>query len=443
MRTTSRAIRLPPGYQIRRLSDPEEYRAAEELMGAAWGILDRVDITPRHVLVTAQKNGGLVLGAFAPDDQLVGFLFGFLGTTADGKLKHVSHQVGVHPQYRGLHLGYLLKRAQRGEVRRQGLDLITWTYDPLETVNAHLNLTQLGAVCNTYLRNVYGELRDNLNRGLPTDRFQVDWWVRSAWVHERLSLAHPMNVAAMTTRLPVINAPRGQPAEQSVEGIDLPLPGELDLSFTASEVLLRVPYNFQAVKAWNLDLATEWRIQTRAALERHFEAGYFAVEMLRGDLAEGKVAFYRLWRPEGTPPWLIHEHTPDEAAPGVDEAVRQFAQLYNDGLYWKAHEVLETLWRDAQGDERAFLQGLIRSAAAFHKLVVQGNTRGAARHLAWVIDTLTPLEPAYRGVDLAAFVAGLRHALAVVAELDDPAAFDRALIPPVTLAPAHKGRAPR
>lgn len=171
MQIMPRAIRLPPGYQIRRLLDPEEYRDAEELMGSAWGILDRVDITPRHVLVTAQKNGGLVLGAFAPDGQLVGFLFGFLGTTAEGKLKHVSHQVGVHPQYRGLHLGYLLKRAQRGEVRRQGLDLITWTYDPLETVNAHLNLTQLGAVCSTYLRNVYGELRDNLNRGLPTDRF--------------------------------------------------------------------------------------------------------------------------------------------------------------------------------------------------------------------------------------------------------------------------------
>jgi len=439
MRMTSRVIQLPPGYQIRRLADPEEYHAAEELMGAAWGILDRVDITPRHVLVTAQKNGGLVLGAFAPDGQLVGFLFGFLGTTPDGKLKHVSHQVGVHPQYRGLHLGYLLKRAQRGEVRRQGLDLVTWTYDPLETVNAHLNLTQLGAVCCTYLRNVYGELRDNLNRGLPTDRFQVDWWVRSEWVHERLSLAHPLNVAEAVARLPVINTPRGQPAEQSVEGIDLPLLGELDLSFAASEVLLRVPYNFQTVKAWNLDLAQEWRAQTRTALERHFEAGYYAVDMLRGDLVAGKAAFYRLWRPDGTPPWLIHEHASDEAAPSVDEALHQFARLYNDGLYWKAHEVLETPWRDAEGDERVFLQGLIRSAAAFHKLVTQGNTRGAAHHLAWVIDTLTPLEPTYRGVDLSAFVAGLRHVLAVVAELDDPAAFDRALIPPVSVAPSPRG----
>lgn len=82
----------------------------------------------------------------------------------------------VLPAYQGLGIGERLKWAQRDAVLAQGIDLITWTYDPLESANAYLNLRKLGAVCNTYLRNVYGNLTDTLNNGLATDRFQVDWW---------------------------------------------------------------------------------------------------------------------------------------------------------------------------------------------------------------------------------------------------------------------------
>src|SRR6185436_11873728 len=105
---------------------------------------------------------------------------GFLGTT-DGpasrpamtRLKHCSHQLGVLPAYRDQDIGYRLKLAQRDWVNLQGVRLITWTYDPLESRNARLNIARLGAVCRTYRREPYGVMEDTLNAGVPADRFQV------------------------------------------------------------------------------------------------------------------------------------------------------------------------------------------------------------------------------------------------------------------------------
>jgi predicted GNAT superfamily acetyltransferase len=434
---TSSSLRLPPGFEIRRLKTTDEYHAAAELQGDAWGIIDRVDISPVHVLVTAQKNGGLVLGAFAPDGDLAGFLFGFLGTTADGTLKHVSHQMGVKPKYRGLSLGYLLKRAQRGEVRRQGIDLITWTFDPLETVNANLNLTQLGAVDNTYLRNIYGEIRDKLNTGLPSDRFQVDWWIRSQWVHERLSLAHPVDFAQAVRTLPVVNPAKSLDGEPGVDDLlkrGVLEPGDIQTDLDAPDLLLQVPFNFQAVKSHDMGLGLAWRLHTRAAFEHFFGSGYTAIEMLRGQTADGPRAYYRLIRVPEPAPWQVREHTPPENIPPISEALAEFAQLFNAGQYWKAHEVLEAPWSVAQGEDRAFLQGLIRAAAAFHKLLAHGNPQGADNHLTWVINALSALDPVYRGVNTGAFVDGLRRVQAGLPDVIYPADYYRHLIPKVEIA---------
>ncbi|MFN8470762.1 MAG: DUF309 domain-containing protein [Anaerolineae bacterium] len=432
------AAKLPPGFEIRRLSRTEEYHEAEELQCAAWGIIDRVDVTPSHVMVTAQKNGGVVMGAFAPDGTMAGFVWGFLGTGPDGKLKHVSHQMGVLPQYRGMHLGYLLKRAQRGEIRRQGLDLMTWTYDPLETINATLNLTWLGAVCSTFMRNVYGEIRDELNKGLPSDRFQVDWWVRSRWVHERLALAHPWDFAETVQALPIVN-----PAQPSLGGPAAP--GTLDVSVEAPEILIQVPYNFQSVKSADLDLARAWRLHTREAFEHFFARDYSAVAMLRGETADGKAAFYRLRRSArimadefdavtDADPWLVPEHAQSSGPPAVREALAEFVQQYNAGYFWQAHETLEPAWSTAEGHDKLFLQALIRAAAAFQKLLAHDNPRGAARHLAWVVETLSPFGASYMGVDVASLVPSLQRAGEAASSLAYAATFDSTLIPRIELA---------
>ncbi|MCB0162377.1 MAG: hypothetical protein KDD83_29770, partial [Caldilineaceae bacterium] len=180
------------------------------------------DDIPVHVLVTMAKNGGGVLVARADDgppefDGMVGMALWWPGLQMSPRndqpqLKICSHMAGVLPQWQGQGVGRQLKLKQRELVLAQGLtDWVTWTYDPLYRSNGIFNLHRLGAVCNTYARNVYGELDDDLNRGTPSDRCQVDWWLRSERV-ERVAqnqLPNGSNNWQMSTILPTVRNAAG------------------------------------------------------------------------------------------------------------------------------------------------------------------------------------------------------------------------------------------
>jgi predicted GNAT superfamily acetyltransferase len=143
---------------IKILETPEEMTGVEDLQRIVWPGSE-TDIVPVNMLIAAIHNGGLVIGAFI-EKQLIGFVFGFPGleSTPDGpRPKHCSHMLGIHPQHRDSGVGFLLKRAQWQMVRHQGLDHVTWTFDPLLSRNAYLNISKLGAVCNTYRRAEYGD----------------------------------------------------------------------------------------------------------------------------------------------------------------------------------------------------------------------------------------------------------------------------------------------
>jgi predicted GNAT superfamily acetyltransferase len=273
-------------FSIRPMKTIDECQQAEELQRRAWRV-DEVDVTPAHVLLTVAKNGGVVLGAFAPLDgreHMIGFVFGFLGTRegyygpeapAAVKLKHCSHQLGVLPEWQGRGVGYALKVAQREAVRGQALRLITWTYDPLESRNANLNITKLGAVCNTYLRNLYGELRDDLNRGLPTDRFQVDWWIDSRRVETRLSQRRPPLTRDLYEQAgtPILN-------RVTFNAAGLPVPPDEVQPLESSRGLVEFPALFQDVKRLDPGLARAWREQMRAIFEAAFAAGFTVTDMV-------------------------------------------------------------------------------------------------------------------------------------------------------------------
>jgi predicted GNAT superfamily acetyltransferase len=245
--------------------------AVEALSTVVWPGAE-LDVVPGHLLLTVAHNGGLVAGAF-DGNRLIGFVFGFLGLDERwyaAKLKHCSHQLGVHPDYRSAGVGYALKHYQRQFVREQGLDLVTWTYDPLLSRNAQLNIAKLGAVCSTYRRNIYGELRDGLNAGLPTDRFLVDWWVASDRVERRVqgtddrqpALAGLLASGAFPVNPP---GPDGVPMPPAPEGLDRRPAG--------APVLLEIPADFLALKAADRTLATAWRLGTRAVFEALFASG--------------------------------------------------------------------------------------------------------------------------------------------------------------------------
>lgn len=257
---------------IRPVKTAADCEPIEAITLAAWGA-GLESAVPDHLLVTLAKNNGTVLLAW-DDDRPIGFCFtfpAFVGDrvdSADFQLKHCSHMAAVLPEYQGHGIGEQLKWAQRDAVLDQGIDLITWTYDPLESANAYLNLCKLGVVCNTYLRNVYGNLNDTLNYGLATDRFQVDWWLTTPGVLERRAGTCPIQSdgARFVNTIHIVN--------------DLLRPTGMDLSLCGesaeSPCLVAIPRQFQVLKKADSGLAIAWRDHTRAIFEHAFASGYTA-----------------------------------------------------------------------------------------------------------------------------------------------------------------------
>ena len=265
-----------PEWTIHILENANDMVAVEELQRVVWPGSE-TEVVPVHMLLAAIHNGGLLISAYV-GSQLVGFVFGFPGfyQTPDGpRLKHHSHMLAVHPDWREAGLGFALKRAQWQMVRKQGLDRITWTYDPLLSVNARLNIAKLGAVCNMYLRSEYGEMSDNLNRGLPTDRFQVDWWVFTRRVERRLGrrVRRVLHLKQyLSAEVQLCSAPLGSAG--------WPCPSGSPPALVGSMVLLEIPPDFLALKAVDLSLAGEWRFYTRDLLEQAFSSGYLVTDFV-------------------------------------------------------------------------------------------------------------------------------------------------------------------
>ncbi len=284
--------------QIRVLESPEDMASVEALQRVVWPGSE-TEIVPAHLLITAVHNGGLVVGAFI-DDQLVGFVFGFPGIefTPDGpRPKHCSHMLGIHPDQRDSGIGFLLKRAQWQMVRHQGLDHITWTYDPLLSRNAYLNIAKLGAVCSTYRRSEYGDLRDGLNAGLPTDRFEVDWWVHTRRVERRLGKRprRPLRLESFSkAALQPLYSPQGASAP-SVADRWLRPPEHFSPP-SGKLTLAEIPSDFLALKEADFALARDWRFFVRELFETAFDKGYIVTDFIY----EQARSFYVLAHGEST-----------------------------------------------------------------------------------------------------------------------------------------------
>lgn len=284
-----------PATVIKILESPEEMSSVEDLQRIVWPGSE-TDIVPAHVFITAIHNGGLVIGAF-DHSQIIGFVFGFPGleSTPDGpRPKHCSHMMGIHPNYRDSGVGFALKRAQWQMVRHQGLDHITWTYDPLLSRNARLNITKLGAVCNTYRRSEYGDMRDGLNAGLPSDRFQVDWWINTRRVDRRVGKR-----ARRPLKLENFSEADLQPlysVHTSRRTGGLPGPPEHFSPLEGHLALAEIPSDFMALKEANFSLARDWRFFSREVFETAFAAGYIVTDFV---FDQGR-SFYVLSNGEST-----------------------------------------------------------------------------------------------------------------------------------------------
>jgi predicted GNAT superfamily acetyltransferase len=169
---------------IRPIDDVAEMRAVEELQKEVWGIPD-LEVVPLTQLVAAKEAGGTLIGAFDAK-TLVGFVYGF-PSFEYGQAAHHSHMLAVRAAYRNLDLGRKLKLAQREQVMAQGIALMTWTFDPLQSLNAHFNFNKLGVVADRYLPDFYGAEASSFLHQTGTDRLWVSWWLTSDHVKRTIS----------------------------------------------------------------------------------------------------------------------------------------------------------------------------------------------------------------------------------------------------------------
>jgi predicted GNAT superfamily acetyltransferase len=253
---------------VRDLKTYDEYLQVREVQQQIWGFTSGEGLYP-PMLNTAAQNGGTVIGAF-DGARLIGFVFGFVGIHPDRRLKLCSQTMGVLPEYRNHGVAAMLKWAQRQRVLENGIDLITWTYDPLEAPNARLNLHTLGGIAHVYKRNIYGENFGVLGRGLPSDRFIVEWWLNGEPVGRRSKGLKPAPIGLDS---PIANQCAGTSGDRRIEAIDLNL--------DTPSLRIEIPNDLQAIKKTDMALATDWRLRTRELFETYFEHSYGAVDFVR------------------------------------------------------------------------------------------------------------------------------------------------------------------
>ncbi len=161
--------------ELRALTTHAEFNDAVRLQQEIWGF-EEIELLPLRLFVVATKIGGQAFGAY-DGKRMVGFCLSIPGLKPGGKSYLHSHMLGVLPGYRDSGVGRRLKLAQREEGIGRGIELIEWTFDPLEIKNAYFNIERLGAVVRRYVLNQYGTTTSHLHGGLPTDRCVAEWWL--------------------------------------------------------------------------------------------------------------------------------------------------------------------------------------------------------------------------------------------------------------------------
>lgn len=243
---------------FRIITEMNELASASELVKNIWGKENA--ITP--YLLRAQVHvGGLVIGAYE-DDLLIGVSYGFPGVQSDGEVFFYSHILGVKNTYRGKNVGGMLKRFQAEAALEKGYKKMKWTFDPLQTRNANLNIRKLGATSNTYLPDFYGKMTDALNVGMPSDRLLVEWDLQK--MHQERKFI------ALKCYAYIMKVDMG--AEPEFPVTDGWKESESDF------LCIAVPTQFQEIKKVSAEMAKDWRLQTRDAFQFYFKRGYSIID---------------------------------------------------------------------------------------------------------------------------------------------------------------------
>ncbi len=248
-----------PRVQIRPLRTFAEFRACERIQREVWGTL----AVGSELMGVTHKYGGVVLGAIRRR-EVIGFIYALLARR-HGRLIHWSHMMAVREGFRDRGLGFRMKLAHRKLALAQGIKSICWTYDPLQSRNATLNLTRLGAEVEEYVEDCYGRFPSAIEKGLPSDRFVVNWKISTTAVARRLAKRMPGSQSI--TRIPSANETRFN-SDGLLETLSL------CLDLRTSRLLIEIPPNTDTMRSQAPKLAIRWRMQTRKIFQQYFRRGY-------------------------------------------------------------------------------------------------------------------------------------------------------------------------
>ncbi|HMG34007.1 MAG TPA: hypothetical protein VKM94_08725 [Blastocatellia bacterium] len=267
-------------FLVRELESIDEFHVVEDIQREAWQFSD-LDVVPAATLIATQHAGGLLLGAFESQHQnMIGFAYAF-PAFEHSRISLHSHMLAVLTEYRNCQAGFYLKVAQREYALQKGLDEITWTYDPLQTLNAHLNFGKLGVIARRYLVNFYGEETSSpLHRGFGTDRLWVSWLLDTKHVLSRIQREE-------TTLRPdslFSTSEADGPANALVvrEG-DRPRIRDFE-KVTGNTCLIEIPQGINQLKEAEPELGLAWREATRAAFLWALEQNYFVQDFVRWNM---------------------------------------------------------------------------------------------------------------------------------------------------------------
>jgi predicted GNAT superfamily acetyltransferase len=273
------------GPDIRALADTADYAACVALQKEIWGQTFS-ELIPPSMLRVAQEVGGVSAGAFTGDGELAGFIFGISGIR-DGRLAHWSDTLAIRRRHQGRGLGRRLKRYQRRVLLEAGIETVFWTFDPLESKNAYLNLSLLGARARGYHADYYGQTESTLHAGLGTDRLLCVWEIASERVSEHLRATSRPPPAPESAEAPLVTpTPRGAGSTQ---------PPEVDTTLEDDTLRIAIPADIQSLKLADPELAAGWRRTTRLAFEEYLARGYVAEALVR----DGDRSYYVISRRGG------------------------------------------------------------------------------------------------------------------------------------------------
>jgi predicted GNAT superfamily acetyltransferase len=261
-----------PGTQIviRDLKGFDDFRQLKAVEKEVWGMADE-DSIPLTLAIACKAAGNIFVGAF-DKEKLVGFAFAFLGREHGQTIIH-SHMLAVLDSYRHLDLGSRLKQAQRERAMAMGVHEMTWTFDPLQSRNAHFNFAKLGVLSDTYKVDFYGPETSSILHRNGTDRLWVRWVLNSRRVRDRL--------AGKSARTETLDALRLLAPLIRFNGDGRPARADLADSLSRQRVSIEIPGEILEVERADMGLAREWREATRWAFREAVKAGFFVAEFCR------------------------------------------------------------------------------------------------------------------------------------------------------------------